>query len=230
MGDATTASHWPKAHDTVTKGTVITAAASAFGTGVYQIFQGQHNNHGKLSLVAALNGAMTAATFFSIREYMVSPLLISTLPWTEYQRRVHTIDPAFPAPTSSPSRGERRVENTLDSALSGFLTGGILRGILAGRRAILPAALTAAPACAALQFAWNEVQIRRLDRVTDKIHQENSPQLEERNLLVHLLKWVGVTEYTDEQHIAKLSRQRDAYLRRIAVLEEQVKHAKDTEK
>lgn len=101
---------------------------------------------------------------------------------------------------------------------------------LAGRRAILPAALTAAPACAALQFAWNEVQIRRLDRVTDKIHQQNSPQPEERNVLVHLLKWIGVTEYTDEQHIAKLSRQREAYLRRIAVLEEQVRQAKEAEK
>jgi len=113
----------------------------------------------------ALNSGITAATFFGLREYAVSPLLVSTLPFPQYAKRrrelrvagTRVLEPDLPL-----SRSEERRHKSLDSGLSGAFTGGILRGWKSGPGAILPGALTAATVCIALQYAYNGAGIARL--------------------------------------------------------------------
>lgn len=173
-----------------------------------------------------MNSGVTAATFFSIREIVVSPLLAHTLPWPQYARRRAElgISPHSDSPLDSPTISDLRKHKTLDSGLSGALTGGILRGWKSGTRAFLPGALTIGALCTLLQLAYNEVGITRLryisglkDSASARPSAPPSKPLTER-----FLSLLGVKQVTDEQHIAKLKATRDGHLKRIAELEQQL--------
>ncbi|KAL1693335.1 hypothetical protein GGG16DRAFT_123431 [Schizophyllum commune] len=81
-------------------------ATAAFVTGLHGIWTNRPQYTVATGLAAA-NSGVTAATFFSLRELVVRPLL-----------RDHV-----PPPTSV------RRENLIESGVSGALTGGLLRGI-----------------------------------------------------------------------------------------------------
>jgi hypothetical protein len=62
-----------------------------------------------------------------VREYAVSPVLVSNLPWQLYEKRrkmreLEAENAIAPAPLSW---SELRVHNLLDSGISGALTGGL---------------------------------------------------------------------------------------------------------
>ncbi len=133
----------------------LAATLSAFATGVYGIIT-NHPKNGLLAGAAALNSGVTAATFFStclqftfqpcmvityslhlgLREYAISPILVRTLPWPQYERRRRELGLVAepngirnPDASSTPQFwADRRTHNLLDSGLSGAATGGIIRG------------------------------------------------------------------------------------------------------
>ncbi|KAF8921070.1 hypothetical protein CPB85DRAFT_301616 [Mucidula mucida] len=115
-----------------------------------------------------------------------------------------------------------RTDSLLDSVASGILTGGGLRGLMAGRTAILSASLTAGILCAVLQLSYNEVHVQRVKYVNKISQQPESSPSTARWISPRVLKWIGLTEYTDEEYIAKLKHQRDTHLDRIRQLEEQL--------
>ena len=72
-----------------------------------------------------------------LREYIVSPILVHTIPSEQYQRRRHQLgigqNSSKTENTTTDSSGSQfssiRSQKTLDSALSGMATGGLLRGL-----------------------------------------------------------------------------------------------------
>lgn len=229
---------------TVAQGTIITSALSAFVTGLYGITSA-NPNYGILAGAAALNSGITAATFFGLREYAISPILVSTLPWPQYARRRRELGlTKSDAPTNStlleplsPSFAERRTYKLLDSGLSGAATGGVLRGWKSGPTAIVPGAITAATICVLLQYAFNEAGIARLRYISRHHATSGQPSPTQplrpsdqhilgsdppTTLTQRLMHAIGLRKMTDEEYLEKTRKTRDYHLQRIAELEKQL--------
>ncbi|KAL9715419.1 hypothetical protein Ac2012v2_002082 [Leucoagaricus gongylophorus] len=121
---------------TVLQGTLSISALSATTIGLRAIFKG-HEHPGFLASSAALNSGITATTFFALREYIVSPVLVHTVPLEQYERRRRQLGisqnsletDSSNTNSSSPHFSSIRNQKILDSALSGMATGGLLRGL-----------------------------------------------------------------------------------------------------
>lgn len=76
----------------------------------------------------ALNSGMAGTTFFSIREYFVSPLLLLAIGGGQYAQRRATIDGGIHDPSFDGSRSwsKMRTHKLLDSTLAGGITGSVL--------------------------------------------------------------------------------------------------------
>jgi len=216
---------------------------SAFVTGLYGIVRNTPHL-GILVGTAAINSGITAGTFFSIREFGISPVLIQVAPWKQYvhRRRELGIGNALnDAPTSEKlSWSELRTDRLFDSGVAGAVTGGLLRGLKTGRHAIVSGAVAASAACIVLQYTCNELGIARL-RYISKLQEENkslitqpSTQLQNGkqvyepsgSVFQQLLKAVGLIPVSDEEYLAKLKRTREVYLKRMVELENQVEEEK----
>ncbi|KAJ3868331.1 hypothetical protein EV359DRAFT_32410, partial [Lentinula novae-zelandiae] len=166
---------------------------------------------------AGVNGGISGATFFSIRELAVSPLLVATLPY-ESGREEGTV-------FENSRWSEIRTDRLSESAISGFFTGGILRGVTRNLRAVSSGAISAGVICTLLQYMYNESRIIRLKYL---VHQrENSATSSRDNRASNssipwterLLGIIGIKAVSDEEHLISLKQQRDAHLKRIAELE-----------
>ncbi|KDR73651.1 hypothetical protein GALMADRAFT_251427 [Galerina marginata CBS 339.88] len=228
---------------TIGLGTLTISASSALITGVYTIFRKQPQS-GIIVGVAALNSGITAATFFTCREYVVSPALVHFAPWLQYARRRRELGIDLSTPTEPGSLLDLHTNKLLDSALSGAITGGMLRGIRSGRRAILPGMVMTGVACSFLQYGYNELSIMRL-RYIAKLNEEDraavtvpsskprtaipdrsEPSTTSPSAVQLFLSMIGVRPLSDEEYLAKMKRTRNAYLKRIAELELQKEEEK----
>lgn len=226
---------------TVGVGTVTISASSALVTGIYSIFR---NTPQSLVGTSALNSGITAATFFSFREFVVSPALNRIAPWQQYayRRRELGIESSEEGSMSSGhSVPNLRTNKLLDSGVSGGITGGLLRGLLSGRRAAVSGMLIAGAFCTLMQFGYNELSVARL-RFISRLQEENRsavdivtpiPQRAAKELsgsfLQVAMKMVGMAPISDDEYLKKLKRKREMYLKRIAALEQQVEEEKTTE-
>ncbi|KAJ7685353.1 hypothetical protein DFH06DRAFT_969222, partial [Mycena polygramma] len=181
-----------------------------------------------LASAAAFNSAVTAATFFTIREYIVSPTLGTAVLYSR-QRRGDTEEPHN---VDNLSWSSLRRHHLLDSGVSGAATGGILRGLMAGRRTVAPAAITAGMVCALLQAAYNELGIQRIKYVS-KLPQSAGVPIPEvpptPSLTSRILGAVGVQLLTDEELLMKLKQGREKHLKKIAELERELEADKQRE-
>ncbi|RDB22273.1 hypothetical protein Hypma_010602 [Hypsizygus marmoreus] len=223
---------------TVIQGTLITSGVSAFISGLYGIST-RNPRYGFIAAAAAINSGVTAVTFFGIREYLISPLLVSTLPWPQYVRRRRELGINDASDDSSsalgpPTWSDLRQHKTLDTGISGVLAGGALRGWKSGPRAIVPGALTIGAVCTLLQLAYNEIGITRLRYVsglngTLSVPKSSSPP--SKSLSQRFLGLLGLQAVTDEEYLAKMKTTRDSHVKRIAELERQIQQeqVKDSE-
>ncbi|KAJ3782434.1 hypothetical protein GGU10DRAFT_396845 [Lentinula aff. detonsa] len=169
-----------------------------------------------------INGGISGATFFSIREFAVSPLLVATLHFAQYERRRKESDTL-----ENLKWAEIRTDRLLDSAVSGSLTGGILRGMTRNLRGVSSGAISAGLICTLLQYMYNESRIIRLEYL---VHQrEPYATSSPRNIAPwteRLLQTIGIRAVSDEEHLIMLKEQRNAHLKRIAEIEEDLKREK----
>ncbi|KAF8163622.1 hypothetical protein B0H34DRAFT_330712 [Crassisporium funariophilum] len=206
---------------TIGLGTLTISASSAFFTGLYGVIRNTQHT-GLLVGTAALNSGITAATFFSFREFVTSPVLTRVAPWAQYAYRRRELDIESPSdvltsPSVNMSIEDLRTNKLLDSAIAGAVTGGLLRGLKSGRRAVLSGILTAGAVCTLLQYGCNEISLARLRYIS---------RLQEGNRPAQLLKTVGLLPVSDEEYLNKMERTREVYLKRIAELERQVEEEK----
>ncbi|KAF8643846.1 hypothetical protein AX16_008863 [Volvariella volvacea WC 439] len=216
---------------TVVQGTLVTC--NAFLTGLYGIFKGQPG-YGILAGAAAVNSGLTAGAFFSIREFIVSPILVSAVPGAHYARRRRMLginrerDDEYNL-SATPSWSELRTYKIVDTAASGAITGGLFRGWRSGPKAVLPGAITAAAFCALLQVAYNELGIYRINYISKSSERQSRAQAPAKPAsqeglpwTQRIWSWFGVRKMTDEEYLEKLKRTRDYHLKRIEELEQQV--------
>ncbi|KAH7926622.1 hypothetical protein BV22DRAFT_1104149 [Leucogyrophana mollusca] len=235
----------PSAPQTVAKGVVITCK-SVFPTvcgataGLYGVFKGRAP--GPLLVFSALNSGIAAATFLSIREYVVGPALTLTHPGKQYQARRRRLG-GLPASLDEPSLTwfDLRTTNLLDSTISGAFAGGILNAWKRGRSGLVPGITTGAVMCAVLQWTFNEFDILRINYALRARATSTSaapalpinvvaPQLpkpvvaqpsESQPLLDRILSKLG-HKMSDEEYLKRMKAQRTAHLRRIEELEQEL--------
>uniref|UniRef100_A0A0W0F855 Uncharacterized protein n=1 Tax=Moniliophthora roreri TaxID=221103 RepID=A0A0W0F855_MONRR len=215
-----------------------TAVISTFATGIHGILKGKPN-YGVLSVSAAVNSGISAATFFSIREYIAIPILHG-------QETVSNTDPKG----TQESWTGVRTDKLIASGLSGFATGGIVRTLtgvytvslfdslklttsrLAGPRTALSGATAASVICTTLQYIVNELKVVRLQYLAEKAkHHERlgiqpSPSPPEP-WTKSILKFIGITPLSNEEYLKKLRLQRDIHLKRIVELETQLEKERE---
>ncbi|KIK90564.1 hypothetical protein PAXRUDRAFT_801276 [Paxillus rubicundulus Ve08.2h10] len=228
------------------------SAASLCGltAGLYGAFK--QRSPGKFFLLSAVNSGIAAATFFSIREYIVGPALALTLPGKQYRLSRHRLIHGDGGPTHDEpplSWADIRTSRLLDSGISGAFAGGILNTWKRGRRGLVPGLATGALVCFLLQWTSNEFDIVRIhylsqnsivqnqhtapsvgDAATSslKIPRPSIPDLgvvdpvEVDSLTDRLLSMFG-RRVSDDEYLKRLKVQRDSHLRRIAELEEERK-------
>ncbi|KDQ60767.1 hypothetical protein JAAARDRAFT_561401 [Jaapia argillacea MUCL 33604] len=146
----------PSAPLTVAKGAATTSVVTSTLAASYGLLKPKGPPPVALALSAGINGGIAGATFFSIREYLITPLFLS-------------IQDGL---TSSPQLGERltwrdmRMDRVVDTGLSGAITGGLLNSIKRGRGGVMAGFTTGALLCTLLQFGWNEVGVMRLKYIS----------------------------------------------------------------
>ncbi|KAJ7510042.1 hypothetical protein B0H11DRAFT_1957344 [Mycena galericulata] len=209
---------------TVATGTVIISVTSTCITGLYAAFAGKR--HQNFAAASAFNSAVTAATFFSIREYLISPTIGIAVDYS--RQRTATVGENH-VTLDDLSWSSLRRHNLLDSGVSGAATGSILRGLTAGRRTIIPAAFTAGLACVALQAAYNELDVQRIKYLGTR-----SPQPEINTvpapktttskppLTTRILGTFGIRILSDEELLVKFKRERENHLKKIQELEREL--------
>ncbi|KAI6127812.1 hypothetical protein EV401DRAFT_968129 [Pisolithus croceorrhizus] len=231
----------PSAPQTVGKGVAATSAICGVTAGLYGALRG--HPPARLALFSAVNGGLAAATFFSIREYIVSPVL--TLTQNHYTRRKEwrsAVDRA--APTLSWIH--IRTSRLLDSAVSGGIAGGVLNAWKRGKVGLVPGLGTGALLCTLLQWGVNELHVFRIRHVyrttatslpvvgdesdTMKGHDANdrfvppnvqmvSYQHQDAESWGNCILSAFGRRISDDDYLKRLKTEREAYLRRIEELE-----------
>jgi len=178
---------------------------------------------------AALSSGIAGVTFFSIREYLISPLFISTFNANQYirQRRALSTDTtAFAEPLPPLSFGEMRFTRVPDTAASGAVAGALLTSWKFGYRRALPGAVTSALFCATLQLVGNEFSVQRVKYISRRqTPSQTAPAVEtvpSESLMQLLFRSIGFQRVARDEYLSRLKRERDAYLVRIAELEKQI--------
>ncbi|WVR06280.1 hypothetical protein IAU60_003310 [Kwoniella sp. DSM 27419] len=154
----------------VAKGVLVSGTLGAI-TGA-SIGVVQTKNPFALSINMTINLSIASLTFFSIREYLVSPLLLSIDLTPSHKRRYNQLAEAsglslkqlgkLPAVDSAQSLTEVRLDRLVDSALAGGLTGGALSAGFRGRATFGRAAFTSALIASVLQLSANQLRVFRL--------------------------------------------------------------------
>ncbi|KAG9226174.1 hypothetical protein CCMSSC00406_0005085 [Pleurotus cornucopiae] len=219
----------PTAVSTIAQGTLVLhlpAAISAFVTGLNGIWR-RHPNYGILAGAAAMNSGLTAFTFFGIREFAISPLLVSSLSTKEYQRWRRALEPLSSdiAEQSPVSWGDLRRQKLLDSAVSGALTAGSLRALKTGPKGILSGAVAGATVCAILQYSYNEIGVQRLKYITRPQSSQSKPTTpvdDKTSVFERVLSSLGIDRVPDDKYLIMLKDRREKHLRRIQELEAQI--------
>lgn len=192
---------------------------------------------GPLSLFSALNSGIASATFFSIREYLVGPVLVLSMPGKQYELRRQKLREAAevdPANISRLTWGDIRSRKVLDSSISGALAGSILNTWKRGRSGTIPGLATGAVMCGLFQWAFNEFDILRITHVSRAVHTQPVPVIPAAPVPTHSLPVAAPEPHrtltdrifavfghriSDEEYLNRVKAQRDHHLRRIEQLE-----------
>ncbi|KAG1770353.1 hypothetical protein EV702DRAFT_978070, partial [Suillus placidus] len=211
------------------------ATVCGLTAGLYGVVKSQPP--GPLLLFSALNSGIASATFFSIREYLIGPVLVLSMPGRQYElRRQKLKEAAEVAPTnvSQLTWGDIRSRKVLDSSISGALAGSILNTWKRGRSGTVPGLATGAVMCGLFQWAFNEFDILRITHVSRVVHAQPLPVTPAAPVPTHSLP-VAAPEpprsltdrifavfghrMSDEEYLNRVKTQRDNHLRRIEQLE-----------
>ncbi|KAF8507890.1 hypothetical protein BU17DRAFT_100186 [Hysterangium stoloniferum] len=185
---------------------------------------------------SAVNSGIVGLTFFSLREYVASPLLVHAVPWPSYIRRKEMLQADN---KSSPSRtlsySEMRSHSMLDTALAGSMTGGILNVWRRGPSGIIPGIVTATLICSALQFTWNEANVIRVKYIsrpkgTTLPSGADAPSpAPERSFSQVILEGLGVIlpikRIPDDVYLEKLHQEKQVVEKRLEVVRQELRVA-----
>ncbi|KAI6028458.1 hypothetical protein F5J12DRAFT_903426 [Pisolithus orientalis] len=184
----------------------------------------------RLALFSAVNGGLAAATFFSIREYIVGPVLTLTHVGNHHTRRKESesaVD-GFTGTEPALSWSHIRTSRLLDSAISGGIAGGVLNAWKRGKVGLVPGLGTGALLCTLLQWGVNELHIFRIRHVyrttttsLPVIGDKSDTHQEAESWGDRILSAFG-RRVSNDDYLKRLKTERDTYLRRIEELEREL--------
>ncbi|KAF8212058.1 hypothetical protein K438DRAFT_1805885 [Mycena galopus ATCC 62051] len=230
--------------------TVLTGTAVICNTcitGLYATFTGKINQ--KLATASAFNSAVTAATFFTIREYLFSPTIRAAFDLSGLRRQ--GIDEGDSTAPDNLSWSGLRRHNLLDSGLSGAATGGLLRGLTCEPHFFIlyPSPHFWKPTSGPtyhwarshnrwngmrlLQAAYNELGIQRIKYVGRLPQAPEVVPLETPTkpaVTTRILGVLGVRFLSDEELLVKFRREREKHLQKIQELEQKLEAERDPER
>jgi len=235
----------PSSPQTVAKGVLLTSAVCSLTAGMYGVLKSRPP--GPLFLFSAVNSGIASATFFSIREYLIGPVLVLSLPGKQYELRRQRLEGAAEGPSTDVSQltwGDIRSRKVLDSSISGALAGGVLNTWKRGRSGTAPGLVTGAMMCGLLQWVFNEFDILRITHISRAVHPRPVPSIPAaptqpietrspafpvpvptpeppRSLTDRIFAMFG-HKLSDEEYLDRIKAQRDNHLRRIEQLEREL--------
>ncbi|KAI0054019.1 hypothetical protein FA95DRAFT_1600518 [Auriscalpium vulgare] len=205
------------------------AFAGASVAGTYAIARGRGQGVATIfAASAALNCGIAGATFFSLREYAVKPVLVSTLPFKQYARRRMLREewPSDSPPLANLTWWDMRTHCVPDSMLSGAFTGSILNAWRRGSRGVLPGLAFGALGCSIVQLLYNEVEVQRVKYVSRTLREASTRAAEpvespetKRPFIERVKGLFGMKTLSDDEYLEQLKADRDRFLTRIAELE-----------
>ncbi|KAI9466163.1 hypothetical protein BJY52DRAFT_329801 [Lactarius psammicola] len=219
---------------TVATGTISSSVAGAFITGTYALAKRRGRAVACIyAASAALNCGVAGATFFSVRGYVVTPLLNQVLrPGPREQDALR--ETPVPTETSSNSTvtwGAMRLHHTFDSAVSGGFTGGVWNTWRRGTRGALTGMMFGSVFCTVGQLLYNELGVQRVKFVsrTSPAASHRLPfpsasgvtdiSVPKEPLFERMIHAIGLKRVSDEEYLAQMREERAKYLQRIAELE-----------
>ncbi|WVQ65863.1 uncharacterized protein L199_004041 [Kwoniella botswanensis] len=168
----------------VAKGVLTTGTVGAITGASIGVIQSK--NPFALSINMTINLSIAGLTFFSIREYLVSPLLLSIELTPSHSRRLSLLQHGEGGLSEVqrgklPSLSEVRWDRVSDSAIAGGLTGGVLSAAFRGRATFVKAGITSSLIASILQLSINQARVIRLKTLakrqsTSTITSPPSPQ------------------------------------------------------
>ncbi|VDB82905.1 unnamed protein product [Peniophora sp. CBMAI 1063] len=219
----------------VAQGAIITSVAGACLTASYALLRGRGTRVARMYAIdSSVNCAIAGATFFSLKNYWVEPVLAKFQESSPSQLTSAEFGGDEPA-----SWWALRSRGLPEVALSGALTGGLFgwrRYTLA--RGTLPGALVGAAFCSLAQISLNEVGVQRLKYISRERNRASGPPSEpalapskpKRPLLMRFMNWLGVKQVTPEEYLEKLRAERDLVWEEILLLEEEERNKEREEK
>ncbi|WWC70683.1 uncharacterized protein I206_104634 [Kwoniella pini CBS 10737] len=152
----------------VAKGVLTTGTLGAITGASIGVFQSK--NPFALSINMTINLSIAGLTFFSIREYIVSPLLLSIEITPSHTKRLKALKLENLSDVQIGKLPESDLENLsevrwnrlLDSSIAGGLTGGILSAAFRGKATFLKAGITSSLITSIIQLSINQIRIIRL--------------------------------------------------------------------
>ncbi|KDQ12249.1 hypothetical protein BOTBODRAFT_419197 [Botryobasidium botryosum FD-172 SS1] len=161
----------PSAPLTVVQGVLAVCAVSGACYGFLK-----RQSPALMAMASTVNCGIAGLTFFGLREYIVSPVLVSTLSTQQYVRRRDQF--AGLTPRAPITWGEIRSEKLIDTAIASGLAGGALNAWKRGRVGLVPGIVTASLICTLIQYASNELSLARIKLVSkQQAQQVQAPQV-----------------------------------------------------
>ncbi|KAK4684708.1 hypothetical protein P7C73_g5463, partial [Tremellales sp. Uapishka_1] len=157
----------------VASSVMTTTTIGALSGGTLGVIRAQ--NPFQIAINMGINCGVAGLSFFGIREYLVSPLLLSIGATAAHRRRAEVL--SWNQFGKLPELGEAddnggidavRWNRMWDSALSGGLAGAALSGGLRGRQTIPRAFLTSSLLASLLQFSMNQLRVIRLELLASR--------------------------------------------------------------
>lgn len=188
---------------------------------------------------AALNCGIAGATFFSVRGYVIVPLLDQAVP-SRLRERERESPRRAPEVLPEASRsdgvtwGAMRLNRVLDSALSGGITGSVLNTWRRGTRGTFTGMMFGSVFCTLGQVLYNEMGVQRLKFISRRypipsqpptpstVSGPAEPSVPKKPLLDRMIHVIGINRLSDEEYLVQMREKRAAYLRRIENLETQL--------
>ncbi|KAH9063480.1 hypothetical protein EDB87DRAFT_1603957 [Lactarius vividus] len=228
---------------TVATGTIASSIAGAFIAGTYALAKRRGQAVASIyAASAALNCGIAGATFFSVRGYVVVPLLNQALRARLHERDGRRETPASIETSSNSAVTWRamRLHHTIDSALSGGFTGGVWNTWRRGTRGTLSGMMFGSVFCAVGQLIYNELGVQRVKFVSRTSFAAShrpplpsapgitEPLAPKEPLFDRMIHAIGLKKVSDEEYLAQMRAERATYLQKIAELEAKLQADKNS--
>jgi len=165
------------------------------------------------ALIGCLQYGALGATFFGLREFLISPMLMTA----RQQEAVITPNALGDEGAQRLTWTEMRMSKLRDSMAAGFVTGGLHHGIRMSPslRSVFRGAVTVSIFCGLAQLTFNQFGIWRLRHVSKSVSNVDRQSLEpKKHVLERLKDWLGPLVPVERNHRSLIDQEPESLQKR----------------